>query len=413
MKTHWLFAVVLILFINCSGKSTKKDSIENQNVKVDNIAKEKAEAERLAKEKAEAEILASENNSQITDTTITVPSGNTDPIVVTDPDGNPLGVTLDFVNSAGGSVTVQAIGAMPPSDETTPWVDPDGNITDPVFPEKYYEITTDIEGDFLTDIGFDYLSLPGISNPSTLRLAKRPSNSGIEEAWTIIAVANTEIDESNGNVVAKNQTSFSQWAIISDESDNSFTDTQDLSKEEGQLKDGEKDGLWTYYDEKGVKEKEIVFDLGKDVSHTFFGEDGIKVKEINFEKNNDEVHTLFNENGTIAKEGKIIDGKEEGVWTTFDEKGLKKEETTFKQGQEDGLYSLWYENGLKKAEGPNKGKLRVGSWTWWYESGEKWKEGNYSDNGNRDGTWTIWKKGGDKLEESVYTDGNFISKKKY
>jgi len=166
------------------------------------------------------------DDSQITDTTVTVPAGNTDPIVVTDSDGHPLGVTLDFVNSSGGTVTVQAVDALPPIDESTPWVDPDGNITDPVFPEKYYEITTEIEGDFLTDIGFDYLSLAGINNPSTLRLAKRPSNSGTGEAWTIIAVANTEIDETNGNVVAKNQTSFSQWAIISNASDNSFTDTQ-------------------------------------------------------------------------------------------------------------------------------------------------------------------------------------------
>ena len=166
------------------------------------------------------------DDSQITDTTITVPAGNTDPIVVTDSDGNPLGVTLDFVNSSGGTVTVQSVDALPPVDESTPWMDPDGNITDPVFPEKYYEITTEIEGDFLTDIGFDYLSLAGVSDPSTLRLAKRPSNSGTGEAWTVITMADTELDETNGNVVAKNQTSFSQWAMVSNESDNSFTDTQ-------------------------------------------------------------------------------------------------------------------------------------------------------------------------------------------
>jgi len=42
----------------------------------------------------------------------------------------------------------------------------------------------------------------------------------------VIALSDTDLDEANGNVVAKNQTSFSQWAMISNESDNSFTDTQ-------------------------------------------------------------------------------------------------------------------------------------------------------------------------------------------
>jgi len=86
-----------------------------------------------------------------------------------------MGVVVDFANSNGGTLTIQRIAAQPPVDESTPWVDPDGLITDPVFPEKYFEITTDIEGEFLTDIGFDYTVLPGIEDPLSLRLAKRCS----------------------------------------------------------------------------------------------------------------------------------------------------------------------------------------------------------------------------------------------
>ena len=166
------------------------------------------------------------DDSQIADTTVTIAAGNTDAIVITDENGDPLGVTLDFVNSSGGSVTVQAIDAQPPVDENTPWVDPDGIITEPVFPAKYFEITTDIEGAFLTDIGFDYTTLIGISDPTTLRLAKRPGNAGLSESWAVVALSDTDLDEANGTVVAKNQTSFSQWAMISNSSDNSFTDTQ-------------------------------------------------------------------------------------------------------------------------------------------------------------------------------------------
>ena len=166
------------------------------------------------------------DDSQLSDTTVTVESGNTEPIVFIDANGDPMGVVVDFANSNGGTLTIQRIAAQPPVDESTPWIDPDGLITDPVFPEKYFEITTDIEGDFLTDIGFDYTNLTGVSDPASLRLAKRASNAGPSEAWTLIALADTQLDEVVGDVIAKNQTSFSQWAMISNASDNSFTDSQ-------------------------------------------------------------------------------------------------------------------------------------------------------------------------------------------
>ena len=166
------------------------------------------------------------DDSQITDTTVTIPSGNTPPITFTDDNGDPIGLVLDFVNSNGGTVTVQGVSTLPPIDENTPFTDPDGLITDPVYPERYYEISTDIEGSFVTDIGLSYSILPGIDSPNTLRLAKRPGNSGTSEPWQVIALTDTEVDTATGQVVAKNQSSFSQWALISNSSDNSFTDTK-------------------------------------------------------------------------------------------------------------------------------------------------------------------------------------------
>jgi hypothetical protein len=164
------------------------------------------------------------DDSQLTDTTVTIPSGNTPAITFTDALGNPIGLILDFVNSAGGTVTVQSVSTLPPIDENTPFTDPDGLITDPVYPEQYYELSTDIEGDFVTDIGLSYDILPGITSPNTLRLVKRPGNSGPSEPWVVIALSETEIDTVIGQVVAKNQSSFSQWALISNSSDNSFAD---------------------------------------------------------------------------------------------------------------------------------------------------------------------------------------------
>jgi hypothetical protein len=166
------------------------------------------------------------DNTQLADTTVTVESGNTDPIVFMDKNGEPMGIVVDFANSNGGLLTVRSIAAQPPVDENTPWVDPDEQITNPVFPDKYFEITTDIEGAFVTDIGFDYTNFPGVDDPHALRLARRPGNAGLDEPWMVIALDSTEINTAAGLVVAHNQTSFSQWAMISNESDNSFTDTQ-------------------------------------------------------------------------------------------------------------------------------------------------------------------------------------------
>ena len=164
---------------------------------------------------------------------------------------------------------------------------------------------------------------------------------------------------------------------------------QDLSREEGEYDDGKKDGLWKYWDKKGIKEKEIIFEKGDDILWSFFAP-----------------------NGNKTREGQMEDGKEEGVWTFYDENGIKERETEHKSGKEDGIYSLWFDNGQKKEEGPYLGTTRIGTWTWWDEKGNKWQEGSYLD-GKRDGSWITWNANGKRRNETVYKNGDFISKKVY
>ena len=83
---------------------------------------------------------------------------------------------------------------------------------------------------------------------------------------------------------------------------------KDLSREEGVFdENGEKDGVWTYFNKKGIKEKEVTFEAGQDLIHTYFDSTGLKTKQ-----------------------GKMKDGKEEGMWSFFDEKGNKKEKLSIK-----------------------------------------------------------------------------------
>jgi hypothetical protein len=167
-----------------------------------------------------------EDDSQLSQGTATIPSGNASPITVLDDESQSIGLVLDFINSQGGTVSVTRIDAHPPADNTTPYTDPSGTITDPIFARRYFEISHDFTTSFTVEIGFDYNALPGIQDPSKLRLAKRVLNAGVGETWNIIPSSQMNIDESNGYVIASNQTSFSQWAILSNVGENTFIDAQ-------------------------------------------------------------------------------------------------------------------------------------------------------------------------------------------
>ena len=166
------------------------------------------------------------DGSQILQSSVNISSGNAAPINVQDDNGEDMGLMLDFINSQGGSISVTRIDAHPPADSTTQYTDPSGTITDPAYAPRYYEIDSNISGAFAVDIGFDYTTLAGILDPATLRLAHRTLNAGTGEEWTIIPSASTTLNETDGLVVATNQTSFSQWTILSNEGENTFIDMQ-------------------------------------------------------------------------------------------------------------------------------------------------------------------------------------------
>ena len=165
-----------------------------------------------------------EDNSQISQDSVSIPSGNADPVTLEDDNGDPLGIVLDFLNSQGGTVNVTRVDASPPSNESTPFDDPSDGITDPYFARVYFEISATFTGSYAVDIGFDYSTVPGVQDPSKLRIAKRSLNAGVAEEWDIISQGSTNLDTDNGIVYATNQNSFSQWALLSNDGENSFVD---------------------------------------------------------------------------------------------------------------------------------------------------------------------------------------------
>ena len=164
--------------------------------------------------------------AEITSGDATIPAGDTPPIEITDDSGNSLGLTFDFSEGQGGTISVTAIQSSPPSEATTPFVDPDGLVMNPVFAEFYWEIFTTVPEGFMVDIIFDYSRLLGIQNPGKLRLTRRMIYAGPGVIWQLIDTDSVDVDPTRKTITALSQTGFSQWTIASDVLDNSLRDIQ-------------------------------------------------------------------------------------------------------------------------------------------------------------------------------------------
>ena len=115
-----------------------------------------------------------------------------------------------------------------------------------------------------------------------------------------------------------------------------------------QFKDGELDGLNTWWHENGQKKREATFKDGK--------MDGLQ--------------TSWYKNGQKRAEGTIEDGELDGLGTMWHENGQKAGEVTYKDGKQDGRATAWHENGQKQAEATFKDGEEV-SGKYWNSKGEE------------------------------------------
>ena len=82
-------------------------------------------------------------------------------------------------------------------------------------------------------------------------------------------------------------------------------------KSKGQIKQGKRDGKWTYWHASGGREREATFKDGKE----------------------DDKWTRWYENGQIESEGNYKDGKKEGKETWWHKNGQKWSEINYKDGK--------------------------------------------------------------------------------
>ena len=130
-------------------------------------------------------------------------------------------------------------------------------------------------------------------------------------------------------------------------------------------------GLWT------VKfSDELITGLVYD----YFGENNKKVYIGNLRNGKKEGNwTWWYDNGQMKFNNTFKEGKENGLFTSWYENGQKSYEGTFKDGEQQGLHTSWYENGEKIHEGILKDGKPDGLTTEWYENGQKLKEETYKD----------------------------------
>ncbi len=163
-----------------------------------------------------------------------------------------------------------------------------------------------------------------------------------------------------------------------------FKDTEGKSK--GEIKDGKKTGLWTFYHSNG------------------------KLAEASHWNNNlkDGPITIFYESGNKEIQANLINGKLSGLFTEWFENGQIKSERNYNNHKLEGLAKSWHKNGVLESElNFTNGKFN-GLCRRWNENGVIVTEVNCKD-GKEDGSSTQWYANGSKKLEAVWEDGKIIS----
>jgi len=162
-----------------------------------------------------------------------------------------------------------------------------------------------------------------------------------------------------------------------------FKDAYGQYESKGNLKNGKKEGKWTYWFKNGQKRYESTYKDGKvaDGKDIAWYSNGQKMYEFNYKDGNKAgPDSYWYRDGQLAFLVRVsIDGKEETKSTFWYENGQIKSETHRKDGKREGKWTYWDENGQIKSEAHFKDNKRDGKWTYWDENGQIKAEAHFKD----------------------------------
>ena len=194
-------------------------------------------------------------------------------------------------------------------------------------------------------------------------------------------------------------------------------------KLKGRLRDGLRNGKWTFWHQNSQKMAEgKYFDGdGSDVREdtgismkgctgtwVFYYPSGQQWREGTWQDGVPKgEHMIWYPNGNNKTVESFQDGQLAGPVTKWYEDGQVKEEAIFVGGKLDSSFASWYSNGSKKEEGDYIIGVQSGHWTYWHENGELKRDGSFND-GEMDGIWVEYSADGNSIQRSRYSSGLFL-----
>lgn len=224
-----------------------------------------------------------------------------------------------------------------------------------------------------------------------------------------------------------------------------------------QFKDGQLNGMWSIYDQFGLRIFEINYKQGtRDGSANWFYPNSAKMRVATFKNGYLDGDVIeFNEAEQILARQRYVVGRpiirnstfyrtnvkksvdyflgpqnkpqardnwwaaqpakfralgsqiQSGVAMSWFENGQPKKRGQFDDGQPTGQFVWWHENGNKQTEGTYENGKKSESWVWWYENGMKRIEGTFQDD-QPVNLWRAWNEDG-----SLKTEKNYANLSRY
>ncbi len=177
----------------------------------------------------------------------------------------------------------------------------------------------------------------------------------------------------------------------------------------GEIKDGNRHGIWEIKDSTSNEVRTTYFLNGKEVSredYTFRYENSDprevgegEIKEVNPKK--------------WVYIGKQVDSKRTGVWRVFDPRGVLREELSYEDGKREGISKRYGLKGDGNYEIREYKDNNLISGKWYDKAGRLLSEGNYKNN-QREGEWIFYEyspnKTNLKVKKVKYANGKEVGK---
>ena len=191
----------------------------------------------------------------------------------------------------------------------------------------------------------------------------------------------------------------------------SYTDNNILIAEDG-YNNGKNNGSTKYYSNIGKITEEYIYKNDFLQEYKAFASDGGIVYQNKKEGKSSYDVLLYYPNGNKKTEGKIKDGKIEGLLKYYDINGALSSEANYVDGKKEGKNNAYYENGKIKSETNYEKGLMNGYFKKYYKNGKVKLEGAYIDD-TKVGVWKSYYANGNQEAINFYKDGEYDQWQQY